>query len=195
MGNIARLQPNHDDIQCLVATVTSSSALGTLAIRDTGFSIPSFQNANDDIALCTFQMPHRKKLGSALDSIHIHYYLPSAPAAGQTLLFDYAYCWFKNFDTLGALAAATWVKGTQTVTFAGTEAQYSTGLVNVLPNATHATIPAPANEDYSSILLIKITRNSTGGGSDTYPDDLGILYIDAHYITDRTGSASELNDT
>ena len=187
MANYLRFEAAHDDIQCSVATVTGGSALGALALRDSGATVASFQNANDDIAILIFQMPHRKKLGSAIDSIHIHAYLPSAPSAGGTVLIDYAYTWYNNGDVIPALAG--WTTGTKTHTFSGTEAQYSTPLITVASN-----IAAPASEAYSSILICKLTRNSTGVGSDTYDDDLGVAYFDAHYVVDRAGSATELTD-
>jgi hypothetical protein len=182
-----RLFEMHDDIQCDVASAAGGSSLGTLAIRDTGFSVGSFQNANDDTAFLSFQMPHKKKLGTAIDSVHIHYYLPTAPTASDTVLIDYAYTWYKNGDTIPAISG--WTTGTKTHTFAGTEAQYSTGIISVITN-----ISAPSGETYSTILLVKLTRNSTGIGSDTYAADLGIIYFDAHYVTDRMGSINEISD-
>jgi hypothetical protein len=170
-----------------VGTATGASALGTITIRDTGFPILAFQNANDDVLYMVFQFPHRKKLQSALDSVHIHYYLPVAPGAGNTLIFDYEWTWFNDGDTIPA--TATWTKSTKTHTFAGTEAQYSTGLLSIITN-----LAAPLSEKYSSILLVKMIRNSTGGGSDTYDSDLGMFYCDAHFIVDRYGSFYESSD-
>ena len=177
----------HDDIQGIVGTAVGTSALGTITIRDTGFPILAFQNANDDTLYMVYQMPHRKKLGVALDSVHLHCYLPSAPSAGQTVLIDYEYTWYNNDNTIPALV--TWIKSTKTHTFTGTELQYSTPIITVIQNLT-----APTNETYSSILLVKLTRNSTGVGSDTYNDDLGLVYSDIHVPIDKNGSMNEFND-
>jgi len=185
---IQRVYPAHDDMQGIMTTVSGGSALGTLAIRDTGCTMLSFQNANDDIAVQVYQFSHRKKLLTNLDSVHLHYYLPSAPSAGQTCIFNWWWIWYNNGDVIPAIA--NWNTGTaKTLTFAGTEAQYSTGLVNIITNLSY-----PANEGYSSILRVKVLRDSTGVGSDTYNDDLGIDYFDVHYITDRNGSLNEAND-
>jgi len=43
-------------------------------------------------------------------------------------------------------------------------------------------------------LRVKVVRDSTGVGADTYNDDLGIDYIDVHYITNRNGSLNEASD-
>lgn len=177
----------HDDLQGIVGHATGVSALGTITIRDTGFPILAFQNANDDIIYYTFQMPHKKRLGEALDSVHLHYYLPTAPTAGDTIMMDYEWTWFNNGDTIPA--TADWTKSSTTITFTGTEAQYSTGIESIISNLT-----APVDEEYSSILLVKLTRNSTGSPSDTYAADLGVLYVDAHFPTDRYGSYNEYAD-
>lgn len=191
VSNIARLKSNHDDLQGIIGTPQNSGALGSLDIRDTGFQILAFENTNDDVLYMTFQMSHRKKLGTAIDSVHIHYYLPSAPSAGQTCLFNTEWTWFNDgLSSEVVPATADWTKATGTaLTFTGTEAAYSTGIFSVLTN-----LAAPTNEIYSSILLVKITRDSSGDGSDTYNDDLGLLFCDAHYVTDRTGSANESTD-
>jgi hypothetical protein len=182
-----RFTASHDDMQCSVETTSTASALGTITVRDSGFQTKSFQNANDDVAFLAFQFSHRKKLATNCDSVHIHTYLPSAPSAGNTVIFDYAYTWYNNMDTIPALSS--WSVGRTTYTFTGSEAQYSTPYIPVVTNLT-----VPANEGYSSILLVKITRDSTGTGSDTYADDLGIMYFDAHFITDRKGSYNEATD-
>lgn len=177
----------HDDMQGIVGTAIGASALGTITIRDTGFPILCFQNLNDDVVYFQYQMPHAKKLGTPVDSVHLHCYLPAAPGAGNTLIFNWEWTWYNN----GALipATASWNKDTYTYTFVGTEAQYSTLYIPIITN-----LAAPANETYSSILLVKITRDSTGPGSDTYNADLGIVYTDAHIIKDRWGSLTEGSD-
>jgi len=186
---IQRSYPAHDDMQGIMTTVAGGSALGTLAIRDTGCTMLSFQNANDDVAVQVYQFSHRKKLDTNCDSLHLHYYLPSAPNANDTVIFKWWYTWYNNGDVIPAIA--NWTTGADKVlTFAGTEAQYSTGLVSIITNLVH-----PNNEGYSSILRVKVLRDSTGVGSDTYADDLGIDYFDVHYIVDRNGSLNEASDS
>lgn len=177
----------HDDIQGIVRTATGASSLGTITVRDTGFPMLAFQNANDDVLYMIFQFPHRKKTGTAVDSVHIHYYLPNAPSAGNTVIFDYEWVWINDGDAIPA--TASWTKSTKTHEFAGTEAQYSTGMVKIITNLT-----APGSEKYSSILLVKITINSTGDGADTFDSDLGMLYCDAHFVANGNGSINETTD-
>lgn len=179
----------HDDMQGIMSTVTGGSALGTLAIRDTGCTMLAFQNANDDIAVQVYQFSHRKKLNTNLDSVHLHYYLPSAPTAGQTLRFNYWWIWYNNGDVIPAIA--NWNTGDTVIhTFDGTEAAFSTGIVGIIRDLQH-----PENEQYSSLLRVKVIRDSTGVGSDTYNDDLGIDYFDVHYLVDKQGSIFEYTDT
>ena len=72
-GKTYRHTEQHDDLRGIVGTATGASALGTITIRDTGFPILCFQNVNDDVVYFQYQMPHSKKLGTAIDSVHIHY--------------------------------------------------------------------------------------------------------------------------
>ena len=44
LGNVV-----YDDMQGIASSVAGGSALGSLAIRDTGITIPSFQDGNDDV--------------------------------------------------------------------------------------------------------------------------------------------------
>jgi hypothetical protein len=186
---LQRAYPAHDDMQGIMTTVSGGSALGTINIRDTGCTMLAFQNANDDVAVQIYQFSHRKKLQTNADSVHLHYYLPSAPSAGQTVIFNWWYTWYNNGDVIPAIA--DWITGAAKVlTFTGAEAQYSTGLVSIITN-----LVPPANEDYSSMLRVKVVRDSTGVGSDTYNDDLGIDYFDVHFIVDRNGSLTEASDT
>jgi hypothetical protein len=177
----------HDDMQGIMSTVTGGSALGTLAIRDTGCTMLAFQNNGDDVAVQIYQFTHRKKLNTNLDSVHLHYYLPSAPGAGQTIILNYAWTWYNNGGVVPAIA--NWNTGQKIHTFTGSEAAYSTGIINVITDLKH-----PINEQYSSMLRVKVTRDSTGVGSDTYNADLGIDYFDVHFITDRQGSIYEYTD-
>ena len=179
----------HDDMLGIMSTVASGSALGTLAIRDTGCTMLCFENANDDIAVQIYQFSHKKKLNTNLDSVHLHYYLPSQPGAGQTLRFNYWWTWYNNGEVIPAIG--NWNTGATVVhTFTGTELAFSTGIITIISDLDY-----PANEAYSSILRVKVVRDSTGVGSDTYNDDLGIDYFDVHYIVDKQGSIFEYSDT
>jgi len=187
-GKNDRFTIGYDDLYGEFTNATNVTALGTITIRDTGFPILAFQNANDDFCYIKYQMSHEKVLGQNIKSCHAHVYLPSAPAAGDTIYFDYAYCYVNNNDVIPAVA--NWTVGRSTHTFTGTEAQYSTRIIPIV-----AEIAPPANETYSSSFLIKITRDSTGVGSDTYNDDLGILNPpDIHIPQDKLGSFYEASD-
>jgi hypothetical protein len=185
--NGQRLTQAHDDQQGFLTNAVGAASMTTITIRDTGFPLLAFANATDDSFYISFQFSHRKKLNTNLDGVHLHAYLPSVPAANQTVLIDYEYTWSNYNGTIPA--TATWTKATYTHVFTGTEAQYSNILMPVITN-----IAFPVGESYSSILFCKFTRNSTGGGSDTYADDLGMVQCDAHFMTDRLGSANEATD-
>jgi hypothetical protein len=133
-------------------------------------------------------MQHDKALLTNLDSVHVHYYLPNAPSAGNTVYFDTSWTWL-NREGAATPVISSWNVVRSTITFTGTEAQYSTGYKPIAINLTY-----PVNEEYSSMLLVKVVRDSTGVGSDTYSSDLGILYIDCHYQANKLGSNNEASD-
>lgn len=182
------IQGRHDDQQGEVRTVPTGAAQWlTAQIGTTGFIINWLQAGQDDYFQVSLQFTHRKALQTALDSFHIHYLLSSAPGAGQTVLLDYAYTWFLVGQAVPLIG--TWTTGTYPLTFTGTEAALTQYIAPVVTN-----VAAPANETYSSTFLIKITRNSTGPGSDTYGGDFGLLHADAHFVTNRFGSVNEHAD-
>ena len=176
----------YDDMQGITSSVTGGSALGTLALRDTGITIPSFQDGANDVLNVIIQFSHRKKLLANCGSFHLHCYLPNAPANGQTVIFLYAYAW-QNHDSV-IPAIGSWTTGQKTYTFTN-EVQHQLLIIPIID-----TIAYPANEDASSILMIKCIRNATGVGSDTYPGDLGLIYSDVHYPIDKWGTNSSVGD-
>jgi len=181
LGNVV-----YDDMQGIASSVAGGSALGSLAIRDTGITIPSFQDGADDVLNLIIQFSHSKKLLTDCGSFHLHCYLPNAPVAGQNVIFDHAYTW-QNYNGI-IPPIASWTTGRTTFTFTN-EVQYQLLIIPIIP-----TIAYPANESVSSMLLIKCTRDATGGGSDTYASDLGLLYSDVHYPIDKWGTNQSSGD-
>ena len=187
------LPTRHDDMLGNVQASAGISALTSEAYRDTAFVMPFFRHDQDDTLSLTFQFSHRRQLGSPLDSIHIHYVPMVNPVAIQNVYFSYSYSW----QTVDAVfpALVSWVSGNLTLPIGTTDAfkhKYAPLI---------SAIAAPANEIYSSVLLFRITRLGTSP-SDTYNTDkatppgtsaanLGLLYFDCHYITDRRGSVTE----
>lgn len=182
------VQTRHDDIQGNVATAPSGASQWlTAQIGATGFFVNWLRNGQNDFFQITLQMPHRKVLGSALDSVHVHYLLSSAPSNGQTVKLDYAWTWLKDGDAVPVIGS--WTSGTKTITFAGTETINTLAVTSIVTGLT-----APASETYSSILLFKCQRTSSGGGADTYGGNFGLLYCDGHVVVNRMGSVQELTD-
>jgi len=178
----------YDDQQGDVQTaLTGAAQWDLLQIRDTGFIIGWFRAGQDDFVQQKIQFSHRKALGTPIASLHLHYILEAVPAAEETVNFDYAYTWVTDGGTIPAIAS--WTASTKTLTFTGDEAANTSYRVNIVEN-----IAAPANEGYSSIFLIKIIRNSAGVGADTYDERVGVLYLDAHFQTNRLGSVNEATD-
>ena len=178
----------HDDMQGIMSTVSGGSALDTIAIRDTGSTMLAFGANNNDVAVQIYQFTHRKKLNTPLDGLHLHYFLPTKPNAGDTVIFDYSWIWYNNGDIIPAIA--DWNTDQKILTFTGNEAQFSTGIVGII-----GSMPAPENEQYSSMLRAKVTRLSSGAGSDTYAGSLGIDYFDVHFIAGQQGSIYEYTDS
>lgn len=172
----------HDDIQGILATALSGVTQYTpRQYRNTGLVYPHI--AQSDIFTMTFQMPHRKKLGSAIDSVHLHW-IPVASANGDIQL-DYSWGWYNIGDTIPDTLPNT---GNKVLTLATTD-QYKSLITPIITN-----LSAPASEGYSSILMVKITRVAPAGTNWGVTNELALVYMDAHYITERRGSVNEATD-
>jgi hypothetical protein len=183
---LQRAYPAHDDIQGILGTaLTGVTAFTPKQIRTTGIVMPHVTSG--DVFSMIFQMPHRKKLGSRLDSVHLHY-IPIVAKDGD-IAFTYAWGWY-NHDTV----IPDTLPNTGTVpdiTLATTD-QYKLKLSFMIQNLTH-----PGTESYSDILLVKLTAAAPADGTNwwTTGNEIAIAYMDAHYITDRNGSLTEASDT
>lgn len=178
----------YDDIMGDVSTSpTGASQWLTAQIGTTRFFINWLQSGQDDFTQIKLQMPHRKKLATALKSLHVHYILSSVPVLNNTVKLDWAWTWVKVGDTIPAIGS--WTSNTHTITFTGAETTNTHYIESITTNLAY-----PTGETYSSILLFKILRNSTGAGADTYGGNFGLLYLDGHYVADRIGSLNETSE-
>ncbi|HPT70817.1 MAG TPA: hypothetical protein PLE74_00885 [Candidatus Cloacimonadota bacterium] len=170
----------HDDVQGILGTALSGTTQWTLReLRTTGVVIPHI--ARNDIFSMIFQMTHRKKLQTPCDSVHIHY-VPIASANGN-IVFDFTWGWFNHGDVIPATLPNS---GSKTITLATTD-QYKMKLDTLI-----ADMAAPSSEVYSSILMVKIQRVTTG---DTWgTGEIALAYLDAHVDVDRFGSYNEATD-
>jgi hypothetical protein len=179
-----RFEQAYDDMQGQVMTApTGASQWATAQIGSTGFFINWLQAGQNDFFQQNIQMTHKKKLGAVLSDFHIHYVLSAAPSNGNTIKLSYAYTWINIGSAIPAIASWITTNSPKTITFTGAETANTHYVADILNN-----IAAPANETYSSVLLIKITRTSQGGGADTYAGNFGLLYTDGHIQQDRMGS-------
>jgi len=172
----------HTDILGEIATAPTGAAQWlTAQIGSTGFFINWLQSGQNDFFQIKMQIDHRFGLGRNLDDIHLHYILSAVPAAGSTIILDWAYTIVPIGQAVPVIGS--WATGTTTFTFTGTETTNTHHAHSVASN-----IAPPAMQTYSSIIFFKATRKSSGLGSDTYAGNLGLLYVDAHGLADRFGS-------
>jgi hypothetical protein len=139
------------------------------AVRIRGFNGAGTTESLDFAA----QMPHGWKEGTDLEP-HIHW-CPTTNNAGN-VIWRLDYYWLNVNGTIPA------------------ETQIDTGAVAAGGVAwTHLVAELPAivgtGKLLSSMLMCRIWRDPTG--SDTYPDDAGLLEIDFHYQQDAMGSRQE----
>jgi len=175
--------PVHDDIQGILTTaLTGVTAYTFRQIRTTGVVLPHV--ANGDIFSLTLQFSHRKKLGTPLDGVHIHF-MPVASANGN-IKFEYAWGWFNSGDTIPDTLPNTGDTGD--ILLATTD-QYKHKRSNIAIN-----MAAPASETYSSVLMIKVTRVAPAGTNWGNTNEIAILYMDAHFIANGNGSINENTD-
>ena len=195
-GNIMAGTLRFDDQQGQFNLASGASGMTLQAYRDTGFVIEHCRYDQDDvIGYFKFQFTHRKRLDSVVLSLHIHCIPVGAnPASEQTVRFEYSYVWVNSDDIFPAVASWTTSFANLVV---GTYDQYYGRITEIV-----ADITPPDPEDYSSWLLVMITRAGTDA-LDSYvesnPDGLAaanlvILGVDCHIIVDRLGSLDELSD-
>lgn len=185
-NQIRRETPAHDDIFGMISTgLAGGNQWAVLNFRDTQYPMKFLRNNSSDFYCVEIQSPHWRKQGENLDSIHIHYVLNAAYAAGQTIVFDVYYTWLMPGQVIPALAGWNQAIGVSVVLDAVNPiAQYTYGLAAVVSN-----FAPPAIEGYGVGMLIRLVR-----GNGTYTGDLGIVQTDVHALRDRSGSQSEYND-
>lgn len=170
----------------MLGEVRSAIAGGTIwdvaAIGDTGFIIGWLKDASSDMFQLKIQAPHSRVIGSILGDIHVHYVLESASTAAQTIVWDTKYTWMKPGTVIPAIGS--WVTSPITSQILTTESALYYGIFQLAVN-----IPAVPNEDYGSMLLIKVTR-----GDGTYTGRVGILDADAHSLMGKLGSKTVFTD-
>lgn len=187
IDNKATLPDAYDNLLGDISLAKNGSNLGDVAVRDSGFQIPGFNSNSNNFALFIFQFSHSKKLNTNAGSLHLHYFLPTAPNNGDTAIFNISWLWTTVNSIIPPIA--DWNNVTKTHTFTGNEAQFSTGIIELI-----ASLQYPTNEDYSSILRVRIERKAVGIGCDTFLGNIGIEYIDLHYQKNKIGSKLEYSD-
>ena len=68
----------YDDMQGITSSVTGGSALGTLALRDTGITIPSFQDGADDVLNVINELRLSASLRQAFLTLQLTYLLKAS---------------------------------------------------------------------------------------------------------------------
>lgn len=122
------------------------------------------------------QLPHSYREGSELRP-HLHYVLPVAPTAGQTLRFGLEYT-YSNVN--GVFPATTIIYATET--FTGAETANTQYIAGFDPDIVDATIKV------SAMFSCRLFRDAT---VDTYAFDAAVLEFDFHYQSDALGSPAE----
>lgn len=172
-----------DDIQGMLQTALSGVTAYTYRqYRNTGMVYPHI--AQSDIFSMTYQFSHRKKLGENVESVHIHY-IPIASANGD-ILIEYAWGWYNYEDTIPDTLPNT---GSKIISLVTTD-QYKLKITPLIEDIT-----PPAEEDYSSILMVRLTRATPAGTNWGASNEIALVYLDAHMPVDRYGSYYEYSDT
>lgn len=171
----------HDDIQGVLQTALNGSTQYTMRqYRNTGVVMPHI--AKTDIFSMVFQFPHRKRLDTPVDSVHLHY-IPISSANGN-IKINFTWGWTNHetviADTLPNVGSIEWALQTTD--------QYKMKIKAIISNLSQ-----PTNETYSSILMVKMQR-VTPDGTDWGSGEFALAYMDAHFVSDRLGSYAEYED-
>jgi len=136
----------YDDIQGnLQSALVGATSYTFRQYRSTGLVYPHI--AENDIFSMTFQLPHRKKLLTNLDSVHLHL-IPIASANGNVKI-NYSWGWYNRETTIPDTLPNS---SSQSIAFV-TGDQYKLKITNLVANCAY-----PEGEAYSSILMIKCQR-------------------------------------
>lgn len=162
------------------AKVGATKAPGFEQWRDDGDSSTGvyayhFDASSEEQVFFDAQMPHAWLQGSEIRP-HLHYVLPSAPTAGQTLKFGLEYTW----SNVNGLAPTTELL-TATETFTGDEDALTQYIASFTPKISEPTMLV------SAMISCRLFRDVT----DSYAADAVVLEIDFHYQVDALGSAAE----
>jgi hypothetical protein len=152
-----------------------------------GFVGGALRNNSSDYFQVNIQVPHRRKLGSVLDSIHIHYILQAASNLNDTIVWSGSYCWVQPGDAVPDDANWTSFSGAGLTQSLGTAKPVRYYGIHSIQS--DISCPAGASEGYGGMLLVRLTR-----GNGSYAGNLFILDCDAHTIVDRKGSVNEASD-
>lgn len=183
-----RLSVGYDDALGNFANATGVAALVLEEYRDTNYKMYFFKHNADEYIYLATQFPHRRRTSAALADIHLHYIPMVNPASAKVVYLSLEYAWAGIGEEMPADAG--WSKSNPTITINTTDA-YKHLLADLATN-----IAAPAGDTYSSILLLRLGRLGTSL-NDTYDDNkgdhtsqanLGLLYVDLHFLCDRFGS-------
>lgn len=184
---VQNLASKHEDMQGILGTALVGVTQWTPAqYRSTGIVLNEIQSG--DVFSMIFQMSHRKKLLTNLDSIHLHF-IPIGSANGN-IRFSYEWGWYNHNIAIPATLPNT--GNTSDIALLTTD-QYFLKINSLISNLAY-----PASEAYSSILFCKFTAIAPSAGTDWWTaggtNRIAIVYVDAHYISDRLGSTNETTD-
>ena len=169
----------HDDQQGVLGTAVSGATQWTPAqYRNTGIVVNNIQN--NDVFTMIFQFTHRRKLQSALDSVHLHWITQLAVTG--TLIIDYTWGWYNTAGT-APIPETLPNTGSVTINIAAAD-QYIPKVTSLITNLT-----SPTGESGSSLLFCRfIVNGGTYGGT----NPICILYVDAHTIVNKQGTVTEI---
>jgi len=174
----------HDDIQGVLGTaLTGVTAYTMRQYRTTGLVYPHI--AQGDIFSMTFQMSHKKQRGAVMDDVHIHF-IPMASANGD-IKINFTWGWYNHNDVAPTTLPNS---GSAVITLATTD-QYKMKISNI---ATNLAIPVSGTDEYSSILMMNCTRVAPAGTNWGATNEIALVYMDAHYPTERNGSINVTTD-
>jgi hypothetical protein len=171
------ITPQFDDMRCPVsalapgATPADPIIYGSSgAVRIRGFDGAAAVESMD----FTAQLPHGYKEGTDLEP-HVHWCPTTANSGNVVWRLDYYW-----LDINGVIPVLAQIATTP-------QAAGGTAWKHLLADLP---VISGVGKTISSMLMCRIWRDPTG--TDTYPDDAGLLEVDFHYQLDSVGSRLEL---
>jgi hypothetical protein len=143
------------------------------------------------------QINHNRRPGTKIHDLHMHYIPMVAPGGVKVVRMQVSYQWCPIGVELADPTGWTTPGATSLTINPGDEFKH------LIYELITTPIAVPTGDSYSSLFACQVTRLGNSDAADDYEAgkavgtgaaNLGLVFIDAHYESDRDGSINDTTD-